>query len=501
MFKRFSQRLAILAVVALAVAGFVFPDVTHAAAPTGSSATMTTSTATTVNLNVTGTDFFVFENSSTTTANATDTAKITYKGASSTAAVINSTTSMTITFPISIGTDKSGSLVLAAGTVKDATSTSNATITIVNGSITDNAKPIIRTVTIYDAASADGKIDKIAYNWSEPIDTDNSAAPVAADLPTTLLPDGSTADFTSATISDPTGSTSTITVTGVTGQVTANTAAASTAISGDLSALWVDGAANTPHATIATASESIVDEAAPAVLTVSPANGAEQQSRGAEPTITFSEAMDTGSATFSTNPSLTYSQTWSNSDKTVTFSHTDAYDERIDVYASLTAGNAAAGTVVTAQSLPYNFIFSTVGSSNGGGGSSHSSGGGSSSNNDDDADTGTTTPAPTTTEAQLAALIAQLQALQAQAGVTVSTGSFTRDLTLGSTGEDVRALQAYLNAHGFAVASTGPGSKGSETTTFGSLTQAALAKWQASVGISPAAGYFGPKTRAYVASH
>ncbi len=63
------------------------------------------------------------------------------------------------------------------------------------------------------------------------------------------------------------------------------------------------------------------------------------------------------------------------------------------------------------------------------------------------------------------------------------------------TGEDVRALQQYLNANGFTITVSGAGSAGQETTYFGQGTKAALAKYQAANGISPAAGYFGPLTR------
>lgn len=76
--------------------------------------------------------------------------------------------------------------------------------------------------------------------------------------------------------------------------------------------------------------------------------------------------------------------------------------------------------------------------------------------------------------------------------------AFIRNLTAGSVGDDVKALQVFLNAHGFPVAATGIGAKGQETSTFGARTKAALAKFQASKGITPAAGYFGPKTRAAV---
>ena len=76
--------------------------------------------------------------------------------------------------------------------------------------------------------------------------------------------------------------------------------------------------------------------------------------------------------------------------------------------------------------------------------------------------------------------------------------NFTRNLTVGSTGEDVRALQQFLNARGFAVATVGAGSPGNETTRFGPRTQAALARFQVANNISPARGFFGPITRARV---
>lgn len=106
-------------------------------------------------------------------------------------------------------------------------------------------------------------------------------------------------------------------------------------------------------------------------------------------------------------------------------------------------------------------------------------------------------------QAQITALLAQIQALQAQLGTaqgSTSVPTITRDLTVGSTGNDVKSLQQFLNAQGYTVAASGIGSVGNETTYFGSLTQAALAKYQAAKGISPAAGYFGSITRAYLSS-
>ena len=101
--------------------------------------------------------------------------------------------------------------------------------------------------------------------------------------------------------------------------------------------------------------------------------------------------------------------------------------------------------------------------------------------------------------AQIAALQAQLVALSgASATPAPSSGScsFTRSLTVGSSGDDVKCLQMHLNASGYQVSASGPGSPGNETMYFGSLTRAAVAKWQAASGISPAVGYFGPISRA-----
>jgi hypothetical protein len=114
---------------------------------------------------------------------------------------------------------------------------------------------------------------------------------------------------------------------------------------------------------------------------------------------------------------------------------------------------------------------------------------------------------------QIADLIAQLNALVLQAksrGLNIPSSvqpflqgntKFSRDLQYGAIGEDVKQLQIYLNTHGFPVSSSGPGSSGNETTKFGPATQAVLILFQKANNISPASGYFGPKTRAYVAAH
>jgi len=85
---------------------------------------------------------------------------------------------------------------------------------------------------------------------------------------------------------------------------------------------------------------------------------------------------------------------------------------------------------------------------------------------------------------------------QASTGTGTAVSTFVRNLELGMSGADVKALQVYLNTHGYAVSSSGPGSPGNETSKFGGATRAAVIKFQKAMGITPAVGYFGPKTRA-----
>ncbi|MFO0718667.1 MAG: peptidoglycan-binding domain-containing protein [Candidatus Paceibacterota bacterium] len=72
---------------------------------------------------------------------------------------------------------------------------------------------------------------------------------------------------------------------------------------------------------------------------------------------------------------------------------------------------------------------------------------------------------------------------------------FTKDLEIGSVGEDVRCLQRYLNAEGFKIAESGIGSPGQETNTFGMLTKEAVMRWQAAHNFSLKTGTFGPMSR------
>lgn len=83
---------------------------------------------------------------------------------------------------------------------------------------------------------------------------------------------------------------------------------------------------------------------------------------------------------------------------------------------------------------------------------------------------------------------------------SAAVGVFKTNLTAGSLGSEVKALQMFLNAHGYTIAKSGAGSPGKETTRFGAATKAALIKFQKAKGITPASGYFGAKTRAAINS-
>ena len=84
-------------------------------------------------------------------------------------------------------------------------------------------------------------------------------------------------------------------------------------------------------------------------------------------------------------------------------------------------------------------------------------------------------------------------AAHAQTTTTTTTSMaapmFTTDLTVGSTGASVSALQTWLISKGYSIPAGATG-------YFGTQTKAAVAAFQTANGISPAAGYFGPITRA-----
>jgi len=113
-------------------------------------------------------------------------------------------------------------------------------------------------------------------------------------------------------------------------------------------------------------------------------------------------------------------------------------------------------------------------------------------------------------QARLNELLGTLHLLQAQAnqrGFSASAGSFGQqvkaivaNLSKGNSGSDVRTLQQFLIDQNKGPAAQALASA-AFSTRFGNFTRAALAEFQASVGIVPASGNFGAITRAYINAH
>ena len=107
-------------------------------------------------------------------------------------------------------------------------------------------------------------------------------------------------------------------------------------------------------------------------------------------------------------------------------------------------------------------------------------------------------------QAQIAQLLAQINQLQSQLnGGASSFGQYTwtRSLSVGSTGSDVLKLQQFLNQSADTrVAQSGIGSLGFETSYFGPATAAAVSKFQVKYrseiltpnGLVNPTGFFGP---------
>ncbi len=150
-------------------------------------------------------------------------------------------------------------------------------------------------------------------------------------------------------------------------------------------------------------------------------------------------------------------------------------------------------------------VFGGGGGSGGGGGfadsSASSAGGGGGSGGGSGVPSGTNPSAGGSGGASASeGSIALLRSLTAELDMLIEklnvqlVGAFTRNLTVGSTGSDVKKLQIFLNDNGYPVSADGSGSAGHESMYFGGKTAGALAAWQNAHGL-PNTGFFGPLTR------
>lgn len=172
------------------VLGFILvPHFASAAIPTVTSAKITNSTETTVDLEIYGTDFDTFVNSGKTEANATDLSKITYKTYHPISAWRWDSDKIVATFPIAIGTGTQtladgttgffSDVTLATDTIQDTNQFANTSLLIVpTTSISDEARPVVMSTS-----PADGNYDipvtsNVIVNFSEPMDTSPSVAGV-----------------------------------------------------------------------------------------------------------------------------------------------------------------------------------------------------------------------------------------------------------------------------------------------------------------------------------
>jgi hypothetical protein len=131
------------------------------------------------------------------------------------------------------------------------------------------------------------------------------------------------------------------------------------------------------------------------------------------------------------------------------------------------------------------------------------------SNGSTSSNTNTTSNTNAALQAQIKGLLTTFQSLQAQANHTAPEGpvptsafgqqvrTIANNLGNGSRDNNVAILQQFLISQNKGPAAQALARAGA-TAYFGTMTRAALAEFQANVGISPALGNFGPITREYL---
>jgi hypothetical protein len=231
---------------------------------------------------------------------------------------------------------------------------------------------------------------------------------------------------------------------------------------------------------------TVIDNTAPTVSLTAPSNGATVSGSSVAISATASDnvsvagvqfKLDTNAPIGSEDTSSPYSVTW-DSTGVADGSHTIVAVAR-DTYGNYATSSLITLTVHNALPTPVSY---------GGGGPIYGSG---------PLAPGYQVVVPTITTPSISS---STSAVSIPSSTTSNKGIIlTKNHQIWDRGKDILTLQKWLNAHGFIIALAGPGSPGSETSIFGTLTYKTLIRFQNSKALPPT-GYLGPLTRALINS-
>jgi hypothetical protein len=113
--------------------------------------------------------------------------------------------------------------------------------------------------------------------------------------------------------------------------------------------------------TVPEAASYIFDNVRPTITNTVPANGATLVAVAATVVVTFSEAMNTGTVTYTCVPAVTvWSVVWSGGNTIATYSHTNPFAYNTLYTFTITAGSDVAGNLLNAGAVPNPWTFTTV---------------------------------------------------------------------------------------------------------------------------------------------
>ncbi len=502
-----------------------------------------------------GTNFLTFIDSGTTTASSVDLAKVAYDGLNPTAGIVVSSSLLRFTFPISMGTDKSGGpFTIDANTFINTSSTPNSSISVANGSIADSAHPEITAASIAsdgaDPAYAKvGDTVTVTFTTTEDLDTSltersfttEGGNPVFDDTYALINTSGTTWEFSYVTdaddiegavefsilpadlggqqdiiyITDTTDS-SAVTfdktapiiseITPVTTPTTDDTPSY-TFTTDDSGTITYGGSCSSASTSATSGSNTIsftaLANGAYSDCTIIVSDTASNESNtiavtvftiaSSVPTVTI--ASDSGFATQSSPISVT-----------VTFSETVTGFTLGDI--SITRGVGQNFLAVSGTEYTFDIIPSTYGNVRV---SIDADVAQDSASNGNDASSelavayqkGGSGGGGGGYNSNIEDRPGGIQTVEAPEAIPSSCAPYlTSNLKFGQTGDDIKKLQQFLNSHGVILAETGAGSPGNETTIFGSLTRAAVAAFQEKyssdilvpAGLTSGSGFAGPMT-------